>query len=1296
MKIESKVDKLNRAGNKLLYQHQYTDAVQMFTQTINLAEKHHLPPTTLAVLYSNRALASLRLEDYQAALDDSAYAIDLDEDFVKAYYRRGTAHLALRHFADSLSDFRKLVYLAPDSELAKERLRMCQASYSEYLLVTSMTNGTECQVDIPDWRDIPYPDHYSGPRLDDDEIVTDQFILELISYGKLFMEQHRKQIALQCYPQRLVLQLLERGAFLFSQEPTVIDLHPPTPNNTPILSSINSPPPSASASFPLHPTFSQATLQAATPTASRTPGRNGPRQLIHAYPSPAMSPPASHLHVNQSLDYRDSQAVYPMQINKEGKSIPMLTTKVEHTGTSPTQSVEYKGGSEDPEKGGETSGMMKDPADPNASQNLEDEMKDDSSSALSSSTDSDDDVEDQPDTQWHTVTSRQSRWGQFVAQENSQKKQMKERTHRFSDGHSKGEEDDEENLNEMTGLEKPIKRVHLSVDSLSSSLSSCSIQAQSLSPPPIEVERSSMSSLFQTRHVSLDDVALRRRQVRKYEKTRRLDNSTQVTSLRVRSKPKQKPSATKQQTEELRRQKRKEAAKQSLQLVDNAFALLLDDVDVDSTPIVLTSHLVSFELPDLYVGIDDHETLRKLQDEYEAEENAAHNASTPPPISSPSISSPGVFRTFRSALPAASFPPAPSSPFHPSRVLLPPTPLAHSTLGLNDNEPNHDGSRELRLTGVFDVNEMGLMEQTRVRCGSFNMRMWEELELKEKKKQKRERKEQRRLERMKKRNEAEDVAMPPPSAPIQPSQDAQGISTTHFGRFGVSHNDEQVPQPLDAKPAEWSDKQDEMFNTFSHGFEPLRATPTQMSDQPAITRPSPTFLSAQLEEEESDEVPYHLQVRTSILNQSSHVSFVEHSSNDSPPLTTTRPWRCTVVGDLHGQFEDFCRLIETTSLPSSSHAIVFLGDYVDRGLFGVEILTVLLALKIAHPNSTILLRGNHEATELNTLFGFAKEVREKYTVQTYIGFTRLFASLPLCCIIKNKVLCVHGGIPPPPSFILPEPSLRDGDNWAYAQPMNAEDYSESTPVRNPLTDMPLFYRNPPSLYPLQMRVSLSVYNNLSASEKVVRDPDGSIPANLSCKSLLDEMRKITRSGHTLASDITTMMLWSDPSDFDGLALSERGSGFLFGPDVSKQFCEETGIDLIVRSHQLKMNGWEYQHRSDCSCLTVFSAPNYCGNARNRGAWAELTFGDSVDVVNQKVREARRVNVMDVVKSDSDHDDDDEPVSVIDNNPSAFYSAPSIFGPFRQNAHVKVQKNGFHVEIKEYSAVKASDLFQGLF
>lgn len=59
---------------------------------------------------------------------------------------------------------------------------------------------------------------------------------------------------------------------------------------------------------------------------------------------------------------------------------------------------------------------------------------------------------------------------------------------------------------------------------------------------------------------------------------------------------------------------------------------------------------------------------------------------------------------------------------------------------------------------------------------------------------------------------------------------------------------------------------------------------------------------------------------------------------------------------------------------------------------------------------------------------------------------------------------------------------------------------------------------------------------------------------------------------------------------NGRSVSKRGVSCQFGPDVTKSFLERNRLDYIIRSHEVKPEGYEVAH--DGKCVTVFSAPNY--------------------------------------------------------------------------------------------------------
>lgn len=138
-----------------------------------------------------------------------------------------------------------------------------------------------------------------------------------------------------------------------------------------------------------------------------------------------------------------------------------------------------------------------------------------------------------------------------------------------------------------------------------------------------------------------------------------------------------------------------------------------------------------------------------------------------------------------------------------------------------------------------------------------------------------------------------------------------------------------------------------------------------------------------------------------------------------------------IHGDLHG---DIFSLLEEIKELKSRGVIndnfriiqdnvwfVFLGDYVDRGQYGCEVLYTMMRLTLANPDRVIAVRGNHEDMGISAIYGFKDEVFAKFDDNNgskYEYISRMNDFLPVVLYlgcnenqdVVNYVQCCHGGI----------------------------------------------------------------------------------------------------------------------------------------------------------------------------------------------------------------------------------------------------------------------------------------------
>ena len=117
---------------------------------------------------------------------------------------------------------------------------------------------------------------------------------------------------------------------------------------------------------------------------------------------------------------------------------------------------------------------------------------------------------------------------------------------------------------------------------------------------------------------------------------------------------------------------------------------------------------------------------------------------------------------------------------------------------------------------------------------------------------------------------------------------------------------------------------------------------------------------------------------------------------------------------------------------------------------------------------------------------------------------------------------------------------------------------------------------------------------------------------------LEDIKKIDRHREPPESGLMCELLWSDPHPQNGRHPSKRGVGIGFGPDVSHKFLDDNKLSmnklalinslaLLVRSHEMKQNG--YEEEANGRVITIFSAPNYCDQMGNKGAYIRFNGTD---------------------------------------------------------------------------------------
>jgi serine/threonine-protein phosphatase 2B catalytic subunit len=341
-----------------------------------------------------------------------------------------------------------------------------------------------------------------------------------------------------------------------------------------------------------------------------------------------------------------------------------------------------------------------------------------------------------------------------------------------------------------------------------------------------------------------------------------------------------------------------------------------------------------------------------------------------------------------------------------------------------------------------------------------------------------------------------------------------------------------------------------------------------------------------------------------------------------------------VFGDIHGQYFDLVHMLEELKSPEvdeesiacgvnevpscradhSRRKWLFLGDYVDRGTFGVETVIYLLSLKIHFPDRVFLLRGNHECRLITEHFNFCQEIAFKYhTLNQYVPvsssdtnkrnvtvrnpiyehFMATFDTLPLAALIHSRLgrfFACHGGLSP---------------QLLHVSDLNADEWSVTVKLcqNNPNTTLEDLERLK------RLKKQKLVPPDAKPTPSPPRQPPPRPPPQEPPKPFINRFMEIPRQGPFAD------LLWSDPIDPDstyGLTQRDyqewfsvdfvdnpsRGTGYVFSGQALQRFLSMNDLVCVVRAHEVQKEGY-YEHtfklfdlRSKLPlCITLFSAPN---------------------------------------------------------------------------------------------------------